>query len=178
MNTLLQFAQSSMEYTTTSTQITSEQAAAVIAATGIGLMVGFILLVITYVVGAIFLGKIYKKAGVESWIAWVPIYNSWKMLEMGGQKGFWAVLAIVPFVQYVSIVFVLIAMYHITLKFGKSGSFFVLGLFLPLVWMIWLAIDESRWNNALGAPSLAVEHQGAAPVAAAPTTTPPTPPTV
>ena len=168
MNTLLQFAQSSTR------TLTPEEAAAAIAVSGIIFAVGAVLFVITYVVSAIFLGKIFKKAGLESWIAWVPIYNSWKLLEIGGQKGFWAVLAIVPFVQYVSIVFVIISMYHIGLKFGKSGSFLVLGIFLPLVWMIWIAIDASRWNNALGAPSLAVEHQGAAPVAPAPTATPPT----
>ena len=41
-----------------------------------------------YVVYAIFLGKIFKKAGVDSYKAWIPIYNTWKTLEIGGQQGF------------------------------------------------------------------------------------------
>lgn len=101
-----------------------------------------------YVVSSIFLGKVFKKAGLASWPAWVPVYNNWKLLEIGGQQGFWSVLMFIPIVNIASLVFVFIAMYHIGLKLGKSGSFLVLGIFLSLVWVIWLAIDSSRWNEA------------------------------
>lgn len=124
------------------------------------LLVGLFLSAISYVISAIFLGRIFIKAGIASWIAWVPFYNTWKILEIGGRQGFWAVLAIIPFVNYVSIVFVYMAMYNIGLKLGKSGSFVVLGIFLPLVWIIWLAVDSSKWNKTLGVPSIAVEHTG------------------
>jgi len=114
-----------------------------------------ILLVGLYVVSAIFTGKIFKKAGVESWIAWVPFYSGWKLNEIGGQQGFWAILTIVPIVQYVSLVFMFIAMYHIGKKLGKDGTFVLLAIFLPIVWMIWLAIDKSTWNDSAStAPSL------------------------
>ncbi|MDB5179608.1 MAG: hypothetical protein JWN12_240 [Candidatus Saccharibacteria bacterium] len=166
MNTLLQFAQNSYDYTYTTSNVDAGTAAGISA--GIFLF-GLIFVVIAYVVSALFLGRIFKKAGIESWIAWVPFYNTWKLLEIGGQQGFWAVLAIIPFVQYVSIVFIFIAMYNIGLKFGKPGAFVVLGIFLPIVWFIWLAVDDSKWNESLGAPSKAVEHTGG--------TTPPTAPT-
>jgi len=170
MNTLLQFAQSTYDYSYTPTSADAAAAAGISA----GIIVfGLIITVIAYVVSALLLGRIFKKAGVESWIAWVPFYNTWKMLEIGGQAGFWAVLTIVPIVQYVSIVFMFIAMYNIGLKFGKSGAFVALGIFLPIVWYIWLAVDESKWNNAIGAPSKAVEHTNIA----APTATPPAAPT-
>ena len=156
MNTLLQFAQSyEYSYTSTNTDLDPSTAAAI----GAGVILFYVIaLVISYVVSAIFLGMIFKKAGVESWIAWVPFYNSWKLLEIGGQQGFWAILAVIPFVNIVSAVFVFIAMYNIGLKLGKSGGFLALGIFLPLVWLIWLAVDKSTWNEALGAPSRAVEH--------------------
>jgi hypothetical protein len=166
MNTLLQFAQSSYDYTYTTSNVD--------AGTAAGLSIGIILFslvvtVIAYVVSALLLGRIFKKAGIESWIAWVPFYNSWKLLEIGGQQGFWAVLAIIPLVQYVSIVFIFIAMYNIGLKLGKSGTFVVWGIFLPIVWFIWLAVDSSTWNESLGAPSKAVEHLGGTTPPAAPT---------
>jgi len=167
MNTLLQFAQSyEYSYTSTNTDLDPSTAAAI----GVGVILFYVIaLVISYVVSAIFLGMIFKKAGVESWIAWVPFYNSWKLLEIGGQQGFWAILAVIPFVNIVSAVFVFIAMYNIGLKLGKSGGFLALGIFLPLVWLIWLAVDKSTWNEALGAPSRAVEHtQGATPTAPTP----------
>lgn len=119
--------------------------------------------IVLYVVCAIFLGKIFKKAGVPAWAAWVPFYNSWKLLEIGGQQGFWAVLAIIPIVNYVSAVFMYIAMYHVGKKLGKQGAFVLFAIFLPIVWIIWLAVDKSKWNDAAStAPSL---HHPTAPTA-------------
>ncbi|MBC7565320.1 signal peptidase I [Candidatus Saccharibacteria bacterium] len=169
MNMLQQLAQSSYGYTTYTTSSSSNDLDPAAAAALI--VFGIITFIIAYVVSAILLGRIFKKAGVPTWMAWVPVYNSWKMLEIGGQNGFWAVLALIPIVNYVSIVFVFIAMYNIGLKLGKSGAFVVLGIFLPLVWMIWLAVDSSTWNESLGAPSKAVEHLGRSNPPATPTTT-------
>lgn len=143
-------------YTTTTTN--PETTAAVLAVTAGFILFGLLIAAIIYVVCAIFLGKIFKKAGVKPWIAWVPFYNSWKLLEIGGQQGFWAVLAIIPVVNYVSAVFMYIAMYHIGKKLGKDGVFVLLGIFLPIVWLIWLGADKSTWNDkASTAPSL---HRG------------------
>lgn len=118
-------------------------AAAISGAVMIILIVG----IISYVISAILLGRIFKKAGVESWKAWVPIYNTWVMLQIGGQQGFWSILLLIPIVNIVAIVFMYIAMYQIGLKLGKSGAFVLLAIFLPLVWLIWLAFDDSKWHG-------------------------------
>ena len=164
MNTLLQLAQSSYDYTytTTSSNLTPEQSSALAAGVTIFYIITF---VVAYVLTGLLLGRIFKKAGIPSWIAWVPFYNTWKMLEIGGQPGFWAVLSIIPFVNIASVVFLVIAEYNIGLKLGKSGAFVLLAIFLPIVWLIWLAVDKSVWNDKLGAPSKAVEHLGVTPTA-------------
>jgi len=175
MNIATLFGQSSYYdgstyYSTTSTTDPAVAAAAALA------MLGFVFAItaVVYVVSSIFLSRIFKKAGVEGWKAWVPVYNSWTLLEMGGQKGFWAVLALIPFVNIVSAVFMYIAMYHIGLKLQKDGAFVLLAIFLPLVWMIWLAVDKSTWQ---GAPA-GTAAQPVKPITpAADQTTPPTPPT-
>lgn len=142
------------DYSTYSTS-SSADPAAVAAVTVTAIIFTLLFLAVVYVIGAIFLGKLFKKADVPSWIAWVPFYNTWKMLEIGGQQGFWAVLAIIPIVNYVSAVFMYIAMYHIGKKLGKEGVFVLLAIFLPIVWLIWLAVDKSKWNDAAStAPSL------------------------
>ena len=125
------------------------------AATGIAL--GFtifmiITVLVSYAISAFLLSRIFKKAGVEPWKAWVPIYNNWVLLELGDQKGFWAIIALIPFVNIVSIVFMFIAMYNIGLKLGKESWFILLAIFLPLVWLIWLAFDKSTWNGSTAAP--------------------------
>ena len=126
---------------------TDAAAAAAIFVAFLGFML--IIVAITYVITAFFMSKMFNKAGIPGWAAWVPVYNSWKLLEMGGQQGFWAILAIVPVVNIVSMIFMYIAMYQIGLKFGKEGVFVLLAIFLPIVWVIWLAVDKTAvWQGA------------------------------
>jgi len=158
MNILTTFAQGYNDYYSSSETMQGSDAALAIAP-AVFLMVlfcAFLLFAISYAVSAFLLGKIFKKAGLKQWIAWVPFYNSWKLLEIGGQQGFWSLLVLIPGVGIVSAVFTFIAMYHIGKKLGKDGGFVALGIFLPLVWLIWLAVDSSTWNDqASTAPSLA-----------------------
>lgn len=132
-------------YYDTSTNTVSGAAAAGIAVTMILFIVFFALA--AYVIYSFFLSRIFKKAGVEQWKAWVPVYNSWVTYELGGQQGFWAVLMFIPVVNIVAAVFMYIAMYNIGLKLGKEGAFVLLAIFLPLVWLIWLAFDNSTWKG-------------------------------
>lgn len=177
MNILTTLAQSTSqyvdEYYTTSSTSSSEESLAV----GI---VAFIIIAIfsiaAYVLNAYLLGRIFKKAGLAQWPAWVPFYNSWKTLQIGGQQGWLMLLALIPIVNIVAVIFLFIAMYHIGLKLQKSGAFVLVAIFLPLVWTIWLAFDDSKWDDNLSsAPSLA---EGPYPEDnSTPTATPPTPPT-
>lgn len=113
----------------------------------LGVLIGFVVLtLVIYVIHAIFLGMVFKKAGVESWKAWVPVYNSWKLLEIGSQPGWWALLAFLPIVNVVAAVFMLIAMYRIGLNLQKEGWFVALAILVPTVWLIWLALDKSTWQ--------------------------------
>lgn len=147
-------------YETTADPATAAAAAAVMMA------VLLPIIIISYVVQAIFLGMIFKKAGEPAWKAWVPFLNTWKMLEIGGQKGWISLLLFVPIVQLVAIVFYYIAAYRIGLSLQKEGWFVLLAIFVPFVWLIWLAVDKSTWQGA----------KAASPTPAAPTPTPPTPP--
>jgi hypothetical protein len=107
----------------------------------------FIILAATYVATALLLGRIFKKAGVESWKAWIPFYNNWILYELGDQKGYWAAVAIIPVANIVSGIFMIIAMYKIGLKLGKEGVFVLWAIFVPLVWYVWLAFDDSKWQK-------------------------------
>jgi hypothetical protein len=152
-----------------STQISNEAAVGIFFGT---LIFGLIIALVAYAISAFLLGRIFKKAGVEAWKAWVPVYNTWVLLELGDQKGYWSVLMLIPLVNIVAIVFVIIAEYHIGLKLGKEGWFVLLAIFLPIVWLIWLAVDNSTWK---GVPTTGVGTE-------TPPTTPtptagPTPPT-
>lgn len=129
------------------TDTTNIDPQAALAVFGALLFFGVTAIVLTYVLTSWFMSRIFKKAGIKSWIGWVPFYNSWKLLEMGGQQGFWAVLAIVPIVGYVAAVFMYIAMYEAGKSFGKSGAWVVLAIFLPIVWLAVLAFNDAKWKG-------------------------------
>lgn len=118
-----------------------------VAVVGFLVLVTLLILAVAYVINAFLLSFIFKKTGTPRWIAWVPFYNFWKFLELGNQQGFWAILAIIPFVNYASAVFMYIAAYHVGRKFGKDGTWVVLGIFLPTVWLAILAFDGSKWHD-------------------------------
>ncbi len=150
MGIFTQLAQASSSYSDPSTLNNTEAA---VTASFVAFFAVFVLfvVVVSYVLYAFLLGRIFKKAGVEQWIAWVPFYNNWKLLELGGQQGFWSVLSVFPVLNIVSAIFLYIAMYNVGLKLQKEGWFVVLAIFLTIVWLAWLAFDGSVWNEKGGA---------------------------
>lgn len=94
----------------------------------------FILLAAIYVLTALAFSRLFKKVGIEGWIAWVPVYNIWKWLELGGQSGLISLLIFVPGASIVTLVFILIGSYRIGTAFGKGGEWTVLAYFISPLW--------------------------------------------
>lgn len=154
----------------------ADSAAAAGVAVGVFIFMMVMALAI-YIVSALLLSSVFKKAGVAPWKAWVPILNSWKILEIGGQQGFWAILAIVPIANIVAVIFMIIAMHNINRKLSYDVGMTVLAIFLPLIWLIILAISKNPWNEQLGAPR--TDRPDTVPVAQVqPGQQPPVPPIV
>lgn len=151
MNSILYFAQSTTQYLSD-----EELAAQMFAFWAIFLPILLLSIAVGYVLGGILYGRIFRKAGLAQWPAWVPFYNTWKFFEIGGQHGALSLIALLPFVNIVSSVFYCIAAYHVGLKLQKDGVFVLLAIFLPIVWLIWLAVDSSTWDESRStAPSRA-----------------------
>ena len=138
----------------------------------------------SYIINSFLLSRIFKKAGVKSWKAWIPVYNTWRLLELGGQYGWWVLLPLEAstFVGIITLpssgssldpspieifgniilagssityyVFWALAAYAIGRKLQKEGVFVLWAIFLPIVWLIWLAFDGSRWDESAGAARL------------------------
>jgi len=110
-------------------------------------MLSLLMAAVWYAVTSWLLGRVFKKAGIDQWKAWVPFYNSWVFLELGGQQGWLALLVLIPGVGgIVTLVFLCIAAYNIGLAFGKSGGWVVLYLLLSWVWYAIVGFDSSRWE--------------------------------
>jgi hypothetical protein len=99
-----------------------------------------------YVLFSWLLSRLFRKAGIPAWKAWVPVYNYWVFLELGGQQGWLAILMLVPVANIVATVFLCIAAYNIGLAFGKEGAWVVLYIFVSWLWLAIVALDSSRWE--------------------------------
>ena len=134
----------------------------------VGLLVFCVFMLIMYIVNAIFLGKVFQKAGVPEYIAWIPAWNIWRIFELGGQKGYLSLLTYASvFISSISqqidaglgvslslsfisgvasiagLVFYIMAMMNIGKNFGKSSEFVLLGIFFNVIWLGILAFGKS-----------------------------------
>lgn len=123
------------------------------------LLIFLAVFVVAYIILSIFRQKIFQKAGVKGWKAWVPFYNSYVLLQLGGQKGWWIFFALFPPTAMLTTVFMYIAEYHIQRKLGKSEVYLVLAILLQPVWLGILAFDKSTWDDTKGAKRLDTQDQ-------------------
>ncbi|WP_230114632.1 large exoprotein, partial [Microbacterium oxydans] len=111
-----------------------------------------------YVIGSLFLMKIFEKAGVQGkWRAWVPVYNTMIFFKLGDLSP-WLVLYGIGgaiLLSWIGIgaifsialgVLSLLAAWRIGLKLQKDAVWVVLYFFLSIVWLGINAFDKSRWN--------------------------------
>jgi hypothetical protein len=115
-------------------------------------IIGFVLLValVYYVLSGFAFMKLFRKVGVEPWAAWVPFFNTWRILELGGQPGWISLVALVGSIGgTVTEVFECIGVYKTSLAFRKGGEWVVLFIFLPFVWAWLLAADGLQYEPEL-----------------------------
>jgi hypothetical protein len=105
--------------------------------------------VIAYVYYGFAVMSIFRKAGLKPWQAWVPFLNVWRLFELGGQRGWWVLIGLIPAVGTIIVVVMLIvAGFRIQTAFGKPGVFLLLAILLTPVWYGILAWDRSAWHPA------------------------------
>lgn len=180
MDALQQLA---VDYSYTSTSSTSADGAIVGA-----VMVFYLVFVLAlYLVVSFLLSKVFKKAGQPAWAAFVPIYNTWVLFELGGKPGWLILLAFIPFVGGI-IVFVISLLVSLELakRFGKSQVFGIFGLWIfSLIGYAILAFDSSTYHGPGAVPAQSSTGTPTTPEVFAnnnpsdePPSNPPTPPTL
>jgi hypothetical protein len=120
-----------------------------------------VVLLISYLLTAITLMMFFRKVGVTPGLAWIPIYNHWKWLEVGSQPGPLALLLLVPGAGIVTRVFQCIGMFRSDIAFGKSTEWIILGIFLPWLWCILLSQPAEQYHpERLAAAGYPPPHAG------------------
>ena len=108
-----------------------------------------VIVVISWVLIAIPLSALFRKAGIEPWKAWIPFYSTYTWLRLGGQNGHWVWLSLVPYGSTVTAIFLYIGMYRTGKAFGKESGFLVLGILLPWVWLFILGFGRDEYRPEL-----------------------------
>lgn len=137
---------------------------AALAAAALLAFFGFVLAVGFYVLSALFLSKIFDKAGVQGrWRAWVPVYNFMVFSKLGDLSPWLILYAIgasiilgwVPVIGQIILLLpllvTLLAAWRVGLKLQKEAVWLILYFFLSIVWLGINAYDRSRWNTAIPA---------------------------
>lgn len=118
-----------------------------VAATDSGSSLGVLLVyLIVAVIGIVAAWKVYAKAGKPGWAAIIPIYNVYVLLKIVGRPGWWLILFLIPFVNFVVSIIVAI---DLAKAFGKSTAFGVVGLWLfSLIGYLILAFGDATYQGS------------------------------
>lgn len=96
------------------------------------------------------LSKLFPYLGLPSSHGWIPVWNQWQLINRAGLPGWVVLLAVVPGLVVVGIVFSIMAVHRLNKEFGKDVSYTVLGAFLPPIWAMLLAshISDGMYAGA------------------------------
>ena len=112
------------------------------AGMGIGMAVVWLAIVVLMIAA---LWKVFEKAGEPGWAAIVTIYNFYILLKIAGRPGWWLLLYLIPFVNFIISIIVSI---DVAKRFGK-GTGFALGLvLLPFIFYPMLAWGDASYTAA------------------------------
>ena len=104
--------------------------------------IGLLLFIVTLLLSLIGLYGMFKKAGIEGWKAFIPLYNTWCMVEKMHLKRIWFFLQLIPIAgQFITI--------WILIKFVEHfGRFSVLHhaatVFIPFIYFPYLGFSKNE----------------------------------
>ena len=88
--------------------------------------------------------KIFEKAGIESWKAFIPFYNYFVLYELVWGNGFYALLLLIPIAN---IIVSAITAIKLAKAFGKGTGFAVGIFFIPIVFEGILAFGDAKYEG-------------------------------
>ena len=104
----------------------------------------FVFGIVVAVLAVVILYKIFEKAGVEGWKAFIPLYNIFVLYKLTWGNGFMSLLLLVPIVDIVISVMTAI---KLAKAFGKGTGFGIGIFFFPVICKGIIAFDESRYEG-------------------------------
>ncbi len=95
--------------------------------------------------------KVFSKAGQPGWAILIPFYNLYVLCKIAGRPGWWLILCLIPFVNF--IIFIILDI-DIAKNFGKGVGFGIGLLLLPFIFFPILGFGSATYQGA-SSPALA-----------------------
>ena len=92
--------------------------------------------------------KTFEKAGQPGWAAIVPIYNAYIMCKIVGRPGWWVILLMIP---YLNFIFFIIVMLDMAKSFGKGVGFAVGLILLNAIFIPILGFGKAEYQGPAAA---------------------------
>ena len=109
---------------------------------GIAGFIGLVIWLAMVAVVIVGMWKMFVKAGKPGWAAIIPIYNIVVLLEIVGKPIWWIVLLFIPFVNFVIIIIMMIALAK---SFGKGAGFGLGCAFLGFIFIPILGFGDAKY---------------------------------
>jgi Family of unknown function (DUF5684) len=114
------------------------------AGAGIGLFGGCISLLVGVVMIAA-MWKIFTKAGQPGWASIIPIYNFYVLCKVVGRPGWWVILMLIPFVNFIIVIIVCI---DLAKSFGRGVGFGIGIIILGIIFLPILGFGDAQYQGA------------------------------
>jgi uncharacterized membrane protein len=88
--------------------------------------------------------KVFSKAGHPGWACIIPIYNLYIMCKIAGRPGWWVLLMLIPFVNFIIAIILLV---DISKSFGKGVGFALGLLFLGFIFWPILGFGSAQYQG-------------------------------
>jgi hypothetical protein len=95
--------------------------------------------------------KIFAKAGQPGWASLIPIYNMFVWCKIVGRPGWWLILLLIPFVNFIIAIILCIDMAK---SFGKGVGFGLGIAFLGIIFLPVLAFSSATYQGPAAAPTV------------------------
>ncbi len=99
-------------------------------------------LILIFLFFPIFMFKIFEKAGVESWKAFIPMYNYWEWNRINGKPVWWFVILFVPFINIFMVFLMIVETAKAFAKFRLGDQ--ALAVLLPFVYLPYLGLSPDE----------------------------------
>jgi hypothetical protein len=111
----------------------------------IGLLIALFLIVAMW--------KVFTKAGQPGWASIIPIYNLYIWCKIVGRPGWWVLLMLIPFVNFIIGIILCIDMAK---SFGKGVGFGVGLLLLGIIFLPILGFGSAQYQGPSASPGVAI----------------------